>query len=134
MDLKTSRKEKMPQPIPGSAVEVLVSDVFDIFPVYDTTDPLLIIDAEMLDDDQTELLDRSMFGCVRQRGQDPVNPSEGIQWSEALAEEVSVPVIMGQLTGSVQEDGPGVQIDFSTTPGPNGEPQFTFGLSLTNSS
>lgn len=131
MDFKTSRKETVPQPVQGNPVEMLVSDVFDLFPVYDTVDDLLVVDAEILDDPRTELLDRSMFGCVRQRGQDPVKPTEGIQWSEALVGEVSVQAIMGQLTNSVLEDGPGVKIDFSSlAEGSN----FTFALSLTNSS
>lgn len=131
MDLKTSRKEIMPQPQQGTMVERLISDVFDIFPVFDTNDPTLLVDAEILDDDQVELLDRSLFGCVRQRGQDPVFPGQGIQWAEAVLEEISTPALMGQLNASVQEDGPGVRIDFSSQQDGQGRTYFNFALGLT---
>jgi hypothetical protein len=131
VDLKTSRKEIMPQPQPGTMVERLVSDVFDLFPVFDANDPTLLIDAEILDDDRTELLDRALFGCVRQRGQDPVFPDQGIQWAEAVLEEISAPALMGQLNASVQEDGPGVQINFNSEQDGQGRTYFNFALGLT---
>lgn len=133
MDVKTSRKEIVAQPVPGSQIMILVPDVFDIFPVFDGTDPTLIVDLEMLNDDREELLDRAMFATVRQRGQDPVNPSQGIQWSEAVLGEVSVPAIMGQLNAAVSQQGPGVQVTFSTVKGAQGQDLFSFALSLTNS-
>lgn len=133
MDFKTSRKEIVPQPVPGTLVEVLMPDVFDLYPVYDGTDASLIVDVEIINDDRDELLDRSMFATVRQRGIDPIRPGEGIQWAEAVLEEVSVPAIMGQLNAAIQAQGPGVQIDFKTAAGQEGQTFFTFGLSLTNS-
>lgn len=132
MDVKTSRKEIVPQPVPGTLVMVLVPDVFDLYPIIDGTDPTLIVDIEMLNDDREELLDRAMFATVRQRGQDPVNPTQGIQWSEAVIGEVSVPAIMGQLNAAVSTQGPGVQVQYETVTGNEGQTYFSFGLSLTN--
>jgi hypothetical protein len=130
VDLKVSRKESRLQP--SETVEVLVSNVFDIYPVYDSVDPNLIVDVEMLDDERTELLDRAMFAAVKQRGADPLEVGSGVQWAEAVLGEVTVPVVMTQVQKEVQAEGPGVAVGFSTFTGPNGKEFFQFDIKLTN--
>lgn len=130
MDLKVSRKEKRYQP--SGPVEVLVSNIFDIYPIYDTVDSDLIVDCEILDDDRVELLDRAMFAAVKQRGADPLELDDGIQWAEALLREVSPTTIMNQVQAAVQKEGPGVQVTSSTVQDPKLKSYLQFSISLTN--
>jgi len=145
MDVKVSRKELRFQP--DGPVEVLVSNIFDLYPVLGNDkrfvyqDQLtrqdredlenLIVDVEMLDNDRTELLDRAMFAAVKQRGQDPLDPTDGIQWAEAVMGEVPAPVIMTQIQTSVNEEGPGVRTVFNTVKKDEKE-YMTFKIELTN--
>jgi hypothetical protein len=130
MDMKVSRKEQRMQP--SGMVEVLVSDVFDLYPVMSDTDPTLITDIEMLDDARTELLDRAMFSTVKQRGGDPLDPLSGIQWAEGVLGEVQVPILMNQIQAEVQQEGPGVKAEFETVVSPTGKQYFQVAVKLTN--
>jgi hypothetical protein len=127
MDFKVSRKETRLQP--EGPVEVLVSSVFDLYPVFASDETFahrdlltaqdledaenLIVDVEILDDDREERLDRAMFALVKQRGMDPIEPDDGIQWAEAIIGEVISPVIIQQARRAVSEEGLGVRV----TPG-----------------
>jgi hypothetical protein len=108
MDLKVSQKE--PRLQPSGAVEVLVSNVFDLYPVFGEDD--YIMDVAVLDDDRAELLDRAMFATVKQRGSDPLEPGDGIQLAEAVIGEVSTLVIITQIQAVVQKEGPGVRASY----------------------
>ena len=108
MDLKVSRKEI--RFMPEGPVDVLVDNVSDIYPVFDPNDPDTIIDVEILDDARSELLDRAMFAVMKQRGSDPLEPNDGIQWSEALMGDVSPLSIVQQAISSVGTEGPGVKV------------------------
>jgi hypothetical protein len=129
MDLKVSRKEKRMQP--QGMVEVLVSNVFDLYPIYSPVDENLVMDVEMLDDDEIELLDRALFATVKQRGSDPVDAADGIQWAEAILGEVPVPAIMLQVQAAVQAEGPGVRVVFDTL-NANGKQYFQYSVKLDN--
>jgi hypothetical protein len=148
MDVKVSRKESRMQP--EGPVEVLVDNIFDLYPIYadspryDGQDIYvgqhlvseqdrknIVMDVEILDGDRTELLDRAMFALVKQRGADPVEPQDGIQWAEAVMGEVIVPVIVQQAHTSVSEEGPGVRVVPTTVK--NGDREnLVFKIELTN--
>ena len=132
MDFKISRKER--RIFSTGPVEILMDNVFDLYPVlgndpkYDGQDIYIgqdtvsgqdrenvIMDVETLDDDRAELLDRSMWAVVKQRGGDPVELEDGIQWAEAILEEVPAPVVVQQIHRSVAEEGPGVRVVPSVT-------------------
>jgi hypothetical protein len=127
MDLKVSLKETRLQP--SGPVDVLVSDVFDIYPVYDLVDPNLITGAQFLEDDRAEVLDRALSATVWQRGQDPVNPEVGIQWAEAILGEIAAPVIIRQLQDAVNAEGPGIRVTFDTVMR-GSRPHMTYKLEL----
>lgn len=109
MDVKVSRKETRYQP--SGAVDVLMSDITDFFPVLDGDD---ITDIEMLDDDRDELLDRGMWAAFKQLNLDPLFLDDGNQWEECILGEISVVVLMAQIKASVAEEGSGVQVLFGT--------------------
>jgi len=126
MDFKVSRKERRWQP--DGPVDVLVNNICDLYPIF-ANDPKyagtevemeqgriagqdrenIIMDVEMLDDDRAELLDRAMFALMKQRGADPVEPEDGLQWAEAVLGEVPPPAILRQAHSSVSEEGPGIR-------------------------
>jgi hypothetical protein len=147
MDAKVSRKEARMQP--DGPVEVLVDNIFDLYPIY-ADDPRyddqdlyngqalvasedrkhLIMDIAMLDDDHEELLDRAMFALVKQRGMDPLEPQDGVQWAEAIIGEVIPPVIIQQVQAAVAEEGPGVRAVPQTVKH-NGKETLVFQIELT---
>jgi hypothetical protein len=141
MDIKVSRKER--RMMPYGPVDVLVDNVFDVFPVFANDTRFdgydfegqdrahLIADVEILDDDRTELLDRALFALVKQRGADPVEPRDGIQWAEAVIGEVVVPVIIQQVHAAVSKEGPGVRAVPETVVH-NGKESLVFKIELTN--
>jgi len=126
MDFKVSRKERRWQP--DGPIDILVNNICDLYPIF-ANDPRyvnqdiqmgqdtitdqdrenIIMDVEMLDNDRAELLDRAMFALMKQRGADPVEPDDGIQWAEAVIGEVPSPSILQQTSSSVSEEGPGVR-------------------------
>jgi len=126
MDFRVSRKEKMYQP--RGPVMVLVDDVFDLFPVYGNPfDPTIITDIECITNPGEEVLDRAMFSIVKQRGLDPVDMEDGIQWSEYILGEVPAGVILMQVQDAVHAEGPAVRL----TPQPTSK-GTSFAIELTN--
>jgi hypothetical protein len=115
MDVKVSRKEARYQPGTGG-VEVLMSNIFDMYPVFgDSTNENLITDIETISGDRVELLDRAMWAVVKQRGNDPLDETDGSQWAEAILGEVSVATLLTQVHAEVLEEGPGVKDTYTTS-------------------
>ena len=113
MDFKVSQKAEMYQP--QGTVDVLVNGIFDLYLVEHTDED----DQKWIDDvitlvDEEEERDRVMFSILRQRGQDPMNPGEGIQWVEAMMTEIPVPLLMSQITNAAAQENSYVNIDFET--------------------
>jgi hypothetical protein len=106
VDLKVSRRERRFQP--DGPVEVLLDNTCDLYPVFDPDDEDLIVDVEFLDDERVERLDRAMFAVVKQRGLDPLEPDDGIQWAEYTLGDVAAPVVLQQIATAVGKEGPGV--------------------------
>jgi hypothetical protein len=95
-------------------VDVLVSNVTDLYPIFEDEAESIISDVEILDDARLELLDRAMFAVVKQRGNDPLNLEDGNQIEECLMGEISPVALIGQISSSVAQEGPGVRISFDT--------------------
>jgi len=126
VDFKVSRKERRWQS--DGPIDVLVDNVCDLYPIFagdpryvdqniqmwqdtitDQDRENILMDVEIIDDAQAELLDRAMFALMKQRGADPAEPDDGIQWAEAVIGEVSSPVILQQIYSAVSKEGPGVR-------------------------
>jgi len=120
MDIKVSHKEWRMQP--SGPAEVLTSNVCDIHPLFaDSYDEktvftgyngpreYLLADVEILDDPYAERLDRAMFALMKQRGADPTELDDGIQWGEAVIGEVLAPSIIQQGHIGIMEEGRGIQ-------------------------
>ena len=126
MDVKVSRKETRYQP--QGLVEVLMSDVTDLFPVLDGD---VITDIEMLDGDREELLDRAMWAVFKQYGNDPLDLTDGSQYEECILGEISPLVLMTEISASVLEEGAGVQEEYSSST-VDGKDYLTVTVRLTN--
>jgi len=148
VDFKVSRKEKRWQA--DGPVDVLVDNVCDLYPVF-ASDPIyagqaiqigqdtitgqdrenIVMDVEIIDDDRAELLDRAMFALMKQRGADPVELNDGVQWAEAVIGEVPPSVILQQVQSAVFEEGPGVRATAAVIKNGSRENLF-FKVELTN--
>jgi len=124
MDFKVSQKEKMLQP--KGSVEVITSGINDFFLIEETDlqGQLWIKNIEVLDDFLEEEKDRVVFSVIRQRGQDPMLPNEGVQWAETLLSEIPLPLLMQQITDAAVNESSFVNVSFETIK-VNGEDQLS---------
>jgi len=146
MDFIVSRKEK--RVYKGGLAEVLLDNICDLFPVFGDDEQFThqeiysaagkipiqdrknyIVDVRVLNDSRSEMLDRSMFAMMKQRGGDPTEPKDGIQWAEAVIGEVPVPLIMQQVQKAVAEEGSGVKVEAFTVKN-GGKENLSFKISL----
>ena len=114
MDIKVSQREEMQQP--RGTVDVLVSGINDFF-LIEETDELgqkWIKDIETITDFLEEEKDRVVFSVLRQRGQDPISPFEGIQWAETMMNEIPVPLLMRQIMDAAMNESNYVNVSFET--------------------
>ena len=129
MDILVSRKITRYQP--SGAVDVLVSNISDIYPVFSKDDENLITDIEMLDDDREELLDQGMWAVLKQRGLDPLSPLDGNQYEECILGDITPVELTMQIMMSVLKVGPGVKVSFSSYVS-GGREKLLAEVSLTN--
>ena len=130
MDLKVSKKEEMYQP--KGLVDVIVEGINDFFLIEETDDngQKWITDVEVIDDFLEEEKDRTVFAVIRQRGQDPIAPFEGVQWAEAMLSEISVPLLMQQIMDAATKESSYVGVAFETIT-VNGQEQLSISFNTT---
>ena len=124
MDIKVSQKEQMYQP--SGLVDVITSGINDFFLIEETDDQgqQWIYDIEIIDDFLEEEKDRVVFVVIRQRGQDPMLPYEGVQWAESMMSEIPVPLLMQQIMDAAVKESQYVNVSFETIT-VNGEEQLS---------
>lgn len=110
MDIKVYHKETVPQP--QGDVDVLLPDVIDIFPVFNSDEESLSNCSTI--EDKEEALQAVAMATIFQRGLDPVDRNDGVQWGESLLGEVSVPQLITQLQEAVEKVSSTSSIEFST--------------------
>ena len=114
MDIKLSQREKMLQP--KGTVDVITEGINDFFLIEETdvTGQKWIKDIETITDFLEEEKDRVVFSVLRQRGQDPISPFEGIQWAETMMNEIPVPLLMQQIMDAAMNESNYVNVSFET--------------------
>jgi len=114
MDIKVSQKEQMMQP--NGLVDVVTSGINDFFLIegIDVNEQIWIEDVEIIDDFLEEEKDRTVFAVIRQRGQDPMAPNEGVQWAESMMSEIPIPLLMQQITDAALAESTYVNVNFET--------------------
>lgn len=124
MDVKVYKKEEVLQP--SGVAEVLTPDIIDIVPIEQEGN---IVNAELLDDNSHDLLEQECaLATIFQRGLDPLDLTDGVQWSEVLLGEVNVLQLMEQLTQAVSRVSLHVKVDFSTVRTESGQNVLTYSL------
>ena len=114
MDIKISQRESMYQP--NGIVDVVTPGINDFFLIEETDGEgqKWIKDVEVITDFLEEEKDRVVFAVIRQRGQDPTLPYEGVQWAEALMNEIPVPLLMQQIIDAAGSESSYVNVSFET--------------------
>jgi hypothetical protein len=148
VDFKVSRKETRYQP--EGKVDVVLDNICDLYPIF-ADDPKyaeteivvngkpatvsmrknLIMDVEMIDDERAELLDRATFAMMKQRGQDPIEPYDGIPWAESVLGEFPPPALRRRIQSAVGEEGGLVTVTQDVISS-GGKSYLTFKLALTS--
>lgn len=114
MDIKLSQREKMVQPT--GLVDVITEGINDFFLIEETDDEgqKWISDIETITDFLEEEKDRVVFAVLRQKGQDPIAPYEGVQWAESMMSEIPVPLLMQQIMDAAIKESNYVNVSFET--------------------
>lgn len=114
MDIKLSQREKMVQPT--GLVDVITEGINDFFLIEETDDEgqKWISDVETITDFLEEEKDRVVFAVLRQKGQDPIAPYEGVQWAESMMSEIPVPLLMQQIMDAAIKESNYVNVSFET--------------------
>ena len=129
MDVSVYTKEEVLQP--DGTGYVYVPDVIDIKPIITTDDEgnETLTGCKELYDDSTDLVEQQCsLSTIFQRGLDPVDKYEGIQWSEALLGEISVFTLMEQITSAIAKVTTSITVIFDTATNDNGTSYLTYTL------
>ena len=124
MDFKVYTKETISQP--SGTVNVITPNVIDIYPVMAEND--VLAGAEILDKESEILEQACALATIWQKGLDPIEPSDGIRWSEAILEEVNVVQLMEDITNAVAQITNKVSVEFSTVIDSNGNSYLQYTL------
>lgn len=129
MDLKVYRKEEVIQP--DGTLNVLKPDIIDIYPDFLETEEKLY-NAQILDDNSEELLlQECALATMWQRGLDPIEPEDGIRWTQALLGEVNPLQLIEDVTNAVENVTNSVAVEVGTVTSINGQEYLSFKLRMT---
>lgn len=130
MDVKVYKKEEVRQP--SGTEYVYVPDVIDIIPNI-VTSPVsgeeIITGAVELEDSSKDLLEQECaIATIKQRGLDPLDKEDGIQWSETLLGEVNAIQLMEDIQSAVEQTTTSVVVIFDTVTDSKGRSYLTYTL------
>lgn len=130
MDVKVYKKEEVRQP--SGTEYVYVPDVIDIIPNIVTnpdTGEEIITGAVELEDGSKELLEQECaIATIKQKGLDPLDKEDGIQWSETLLGEVNVIQLMEDIQSAIEQTTTSVVVVFDTVTDNEGRSYLTYTL------
>lgn len=97
--------------------------------LYVTLTEEQIISCEILEDGSQDLIEQECaLATIFQRGLDPLDLQDGIQWSEVLLGEVNVLQLMEQITEAVSRVSSHARVDFSTVQTENGQSVLMYSI------
>ena len=130
MDVKVYKKEEVRQP--SGTEYVYVPDVIDIIPNIVTntdTGEEIITGAVELEDGSKDLLEQECaIATIKQKGLDPLDKEDGIQWSETLLGEVNVIQLMEDIQSAIEQTTTSVVVVFDTVTDSEGRSYLTYTL------
>ena len=130
MDVKVYKKEEVRQP--SGTEYVYVPDVIDIIPNIVTnpdTGEEIITGAIELENGSKDLLEQECaIATIKQKGLDPLDKEDGIQWSETLLGEVNVIQLMEDIQSAIEQTTTSVVVIFDTVTDNEGRSYLTYTL------
>ena len=91
-----------------------------------------LYNAQILEDDSEELLlQECALATIWQRGLDPVEPEDGIRWSQALLGEVNPLQLIEDINNAVENVTNSVAVEVGTVTSINGQENLSFKLKMT---
>lgn len=128
MDCKVYRKEEVLQP--SGSEWVFVPNIIDFEPVIEERDGKeVIMGVKELEDASKDLTEQECsLATIFQRGLDPLDKEDGIQWSEALLGEVTAIQLIEEITEAVARVTTSVEVVFDTVEDANGNSFLTYTL------
>lgn len=126
MDIKVYQKEEVKQP--KGTEYVFVPNIIDLIPEeISKNDEIYISGCVELEDDSAELLEQQCaLATIWQRGLDPLDLESGIEWSEALLDEINVLQLMEDIQNAVAEVSNAVSVVFDTVTDAKGNQFLTY--------
>ena len=123
MDIKVYKKDEVRQPLGTSYV--ISPNIIDLYPII-TND--VISGAEELITEKEIIEQACALATIWQKGLDPLDINDGIRWSEAILEEINVVQLMEDITKTVAEITPTVEVVFDTVTDDNGNSYLQYTL------
>lgn len=91
-----------------------------------------LYNAQILEDDSEELLlQECALATIWQRGLDPVEPEDGIRWSQVLLGEVNPLQLIEDINNAVENVTNSVIVEVGTVTSINGQEYLSFKLKMT---
>ena len=91
-----------------------------------------LYNAQILEDDSEELLlQECALATIWQRGLDPVEPEDGIRWTQALLGEVNPLQLIEDVNNAVENVTNSVAVEVGTVTSINGQEYLSFKLKMT---
>ena len=91
-----------------------------------------LYNAQILEDDSEELLlQECALATIWQRGLDPVEPEDGIRWTQALLGEVNPLQLIEDVNNAVENVTNSVAVEVGTVTSINGQEYLSFKLRMT---
>lgn len=125
MDVKVTQKEEVLQPS-GASEEVLTPNVIDFILETETVDGVEVIKNCETVDDKPMLEQQCVLASIFQRGLDPVELEDGIRWSEAIREDLSILQLIQDITEAVAKVSSSVTVTFDTVEDVNGQSYLSY--------
>lgn len=126
MDVAFSQKESRMQK--GELVDVLVNDVFDMYPIM-ADDGVTILAVKTVEGHE-EILQSATFAAIKQKGSDPLSRNSGVRWEEAMLGEVPPEAVIADIRDAVASVSTSASVEFSTAIASDGTPYLTFDIKV----
>lgn len=98
--------------------------------LYVTLTEEQLIGAELVETDRDVLEQECSLSTIWQRGLDPLDLNDGVQWSEAILEEISSLQLIEEINNAVHKVSISATVEFDTVELQNGQSVLTYKLGV----
>ena len=105
-----------------------MNDIFDVYPTISTDN--FIEDLELLTEDVECFKQEALFASLQQLGSDPLLPSQGVRWAQALLGEVQSDVLLNDIKNAVQGVSTSCAVVFTSAQGSDGNSYLVYDIKV----